>query len=534
MTIDNKQVDRMYKQKKFFYIMYDGQIDKQGNFKDNQYMRVFQAKQDYSKVIFFDNIDEAVKFVSSKSRYAINTYYNLSLTNAMGGTEIDLTTRSVIAFDFDKKDFEEDFSHKDLIDKFKKLGLWYHALVDSGNGYHAYMCIESTRDYDKMKKVTQSIGKRLGADVNAMKSTQVLRVPFSFNVKDESMHKQVNIINMFDRSTIKRYDINNLYTRFCCNVKDQKQQDTNNRVTNYTISNTNIPYCIEQTLLEGSSEGTRYEDLQRIVVTLRDRNKSLNEIKALCKEWASKSSYKDNVDYRAEHIYNNVTYIKMECKGCKHTKDCFNRVESDFNYTDEFDILTMSETQTSKLKASSRRGVRIMKSNDLLIYSILKNHTDGLYKDEIIKDMTYKKKCRFSKDTLTKALKSLEDNGFIESSGKPKFYQLVTTRDKVELTYNISFGATYEAVKGNISTDELRLYNYMRYIHHKQQRDNSNSLKGNLLQVNQVDLAKDLDVTQGRISQMIDKLLDELLLGIWYRQPSQNNGFDYNIYRLNY
>ena len=49
-----------------------------------------------------------------------------------------------------------------------------------------------------------------------------------------------------------------------------------------------------------------------------------------------------------------------------------------------------------------------------------------------------------------------------------------------------------------------------------------------------MDLANDLDVTQGRISQMIENLLDEKLLGIWYRQMSKNNGFDYNIYRLNY
>jgi len=38
----------------------------------------------------------------------------------------------------------------------------------------------------------------------------------------------------------------------------------------------------------------------------------------------------------------------------------------------------------------------------------------------------------------------------------------------------------------------------------------------------------------GRISVMINNLLEEKLLSIWYRQPSQNNRFDYYIYRLNY
>ena len=74
----------------------------------------------------------------------------------------------------------------------------------------------------------------------------------------------------------------------------------------------------------------------------------------------------------------------------------------------------------------------------------------------------------------------------------------------------------------------------MRYLHNKQQREDSKALKGNLFQFNQSDLAKDMGVTQGRISQMISNLLFEKIISVWYRQPSQNNGFDYYIYRLNY
>ena len=113
-------------------------------------------------------------------------------------------------------------------------------------------------------------------------------------------------------------------------------------------------------------------------------------------------------------------------------------------------------------------------------------------------------------------------------------YKLINTRNKVELTYNISFGATFECVKGNISTDELRLYNYMRYLQHKEQRENPKALKGNLFQMTQRDIAKDFGTTQGGISQMINNLLEEKLISIWYRQTSNNNGFDYYVYTLNY
>lgn len=74
----------------------------------------------------------------------------------------------------------------------------------------------------------------------------------------------------------------------------------------------------------------------------------------------------------------------------------------------------------------------------------------------------------------------------------------------------------------------------MRYLHNRGQRKNPKALKGNLFYLSQEDLAKELKCTQGRISQMINNLLEEKLLGIWYRQPSKNHGYDYYIYRLNY
>ena len=177
-----------------------------------------------------------------------------------------------------------------------------------------------------------------------------------------------------------------------------------------------------------------------------------------------------------------------------------------------------------------------MEANDLLVYGILKNHSSGLFRDEIIQDMTYRGECRLSHATLSKALNNLEKNEFVtvEVIDRKKFYKVRDIRTQAELTYNISFAATYEAVKGNISAEELRLYNYMRYLHNKRQREDSTALKGNLFQFRQVDLAEGLGVTQGRISQMIQNLLEEKLLSLWYRQTSINNNYDYYVYRLNY
>ena len=315
MEMTSQRINMMHKQKKFFRTIFDTEIGAGGNLKDNQYIRLFQAKEDYSKVQFFNNIDNLIDYISSNKRYGINTYFNIGLTNGEGGAEQDLMTRTVIAFDFDKKDLGQDFNHVDLINRFKAIGLWYHALVDSGNGYHAYICIEPTRDIDKVVEVTKAIGSKLGADLQAMKSTQILRVPYTFNVKDSTRQKQVNIINQYKLDSIKRYNINDLYNRFCINERD-KQQGTEGKISSHTINNTNIPVCIERILTEGSPDSSRYNDLGNIVVTLRDRGKTLAEVQAVAKEWAIKSQYNDNLEYRVEHLYNNKKYAELNCEEC--------------------------------------------------------------------------------------------------------------------------------------------------------------------------------------------------------------------------
>ena len=535
-------IENQFKIKKFLMTLYQEVITSGNNLKDNEYIRIYQNnktnevtlldfdKKDFSKVEFFNNIDDIVSYVTNKNSSFMNTYFTLSTTNGFGGTLSNLQNRYFIGFDFDKKDYNS-LTLADIVNKFNELKLYYHALVDSGNGYHAYICINKTNDHKLVEEVTKTIAQKLGADLNACKTTQILRVPLTYNIKDKK--KQVRIIKLYDKETIKRYDIDKLAKRFCRDVKNTT--DTNIK---YAL-NSNIKPCVAYVLEHGSKEGCNNYDLQRIVVDLRNKNKTLAQVKSICVEWNNKNekSWSDNeLNYQVEYMYNNLTYVKFDCTECDKKDSCNSVIETDFNYSENDKLIMVSETTMKSLKKANRKGAKTMEGNDLVIYSILKLHNKGLYRDELVKELTYKKKCRFSEPTITKALKNLTDNGFIEVEqvGKNKMYKLINTRNKVELTYNISFGATFECVKGNISTDELRLYNYMRYLQHKEQRENPKALKGNLFQMTQRDIAKDFGTTQGRISQMINNLLEEKLISIWYRQTSNNNGFDYYVYTLNY
>ena len=525
--MQDKTIRNMHKQKRFFKSIYDPLIGKGNNLEPGQHIRVFQVKDDYNTQAYFNNLDDLISYLNHPGNKHLNNYFTLATTDGQGGKTDNLVSRTVLGFDFDKKAEADGFNHIDVMNRFKAIGLYYHALVDSGNGYHAYIMINPTDNLEQVQATQKTLGEMLRADMDALKPTQLLRIPGTYNTK-QPQYKRVNVIHL--QEDIKRNGIEDLYNKYC----SIRTQNSGNKATSYTLQNTNIPPCIGDILRHGSKDGNRYKDLQKIVVTLRQRNKTLNEIMATVKEWAYKSDYNDRLEYLTQNIYDNLKHVKLECMSCQRYGEC-NGVQSEFEYPEEHAILTMTETRARTLKDNKRKGVKVMNGNALMIYGVLMSHKDGLYRDEIIREITYNGKPRLSDKTLTAALNSLEKNAFIScTSQRPKFYKVEPIRAKVEMTFNISYAATYEAIKGRISTEELRLYNYMRYLHNKQQREDNKVLQGNLFQINQVELAKELGITRGRVTQMINNLLNEKLLSIWHRQPSRNNGYPFNIYRLNY
>lgn len=530
-------LDKQYQLKKFLKLIYR-------DIEEGEHIRLYQnnthkGETGYQDINYFNDVDDVVSFVDNKHRY-LNTYFQLATTNGENGKADNLLYRYCLGFDFDKKDLGEDFNHKDVLNLFKSAKLHYHALIDTGNGYHVYVCINRTNDLDKVNEVQKALCEKLGADINAIKPTQLLRVPYTYNIKG-SKKKLVKIVYMEDRHDITPYDIDFLYAKNCNNSVENNSSDTNIK---WTINNTNIPKCIEAILLNGSIEGNREADLQKIVVSLRQRNKSLSEIQHICKEWADKSNFNDNLAYRVDWIYNNLSYVSMNCKDCQYRNDCYNMVVSDFKFDDDYDIFILENKLNKQLKNSNRKGAKTMNGNELLIVNVLKNNIDGLYKSEIVRKITYKKKCRLSNKTLIETLTSLEDKGIISvikanrKLGVESFYTINPIRAKEEEKVMVSYLATSMCICRLITPTELQLYHYMRYLHNKEQQENPKALKGNLFQINQKDLAKafygnDKSDSQSNISKMINNLLECHILDIWERNPSKNNGFEYYIYKLN-
>lgn len=505
-------IDKQYEIKKFFKAIYED-IDF-----TKEKLRVFESNKDntYQKVSFFNDIDDIVTFATNKYRKFNNTYFTLSSVdiNAENGQAENLVNRYCLAFDFDKKDYEKGFNHKQIIEKFKDLGLWYHCIVDSGNGYHVYMMINSTNELDKVNEVQNALGKLLKADLNATKTTQILRIPYTFNAKDKL--KEVKIISMFNRNTIKRYDINKLYKRFC----QSDFRDNNNSVV---ISlNGSYPQCVQKALSEGSKVGNRNNDLFNIVIALKLRGNNISQIKHTIGEWNKLNEEGlNNLDKEVERIYNN--YNGYVCNSCNvEVKDnCKTYTISNFDLESYGQpILDIQSKVGRQCRKSKRKGVVTMGGNELFIYNVLVNNKSfsDLNIDMIIERITDRKtkKCALSKPTILKALKGLEEKEYITITkgnarkGIKDIYSINEKKITPENSFKMSYFINILVVKGHITTNELRIYTHMRYLHLEDVK--LNKTKGNIFVRSRYELAKSLEMDENNVSKAINNLYENMVL----------------------
>lgn len=397
--------------------------------------------------------------------------------------------------------------------------------------------INKTNNLKMVDEVQKALVKKLGADDRADLKTQILRIPFTFNVKGDKA-KEVKLVHLesYDSDKFKAYDIEFLHQKNCINNREIK---LGNKQTTYTLKGMNLPKCIEIALKEGSKPHQKNDDLVNIVVALRLRNKPLSEIKEVVKEWDIKSNYNDNTMYRVEYIYNNQSGYDFKCEGCEHFNKCKSTIISDFEFFEGEELLLIPHKHTKDLKYKKRKGAKMMKANDLFIYSVLLNNKGKeLTKDDITYLITDKttEKVAMSSETLRKTLVSLIDNGYIEvikgvkRLGIADKYKVNEVRCGIDKELKISYFCTLAVIWGKMTIDEYRLYTHMRYKHHLEQLEGK--AKGNIYRINQIELAEDLGLTQQRISDMINGLLKSGVLDIWEVKKNEK-GMEYYTYRLN-
>ena len=527
--IKKQKKDKTDKQiliKKFFKTIYR-------DIEEEEYIRVFQNNKDgtYSKVTYFNNIDDLVNLSSNKYNYLNNTYFELSTTDGQGGADEHLKYRFCLAFDFDKKDLGSEFNHKDIINKFKELKIYCHCIVDSANGYHAYIMINKTNNLKMVDEVQKALAVKLNADLNAIKKTQILRIPFTFNVKGDKP-KEVKLVHLepYDSDKFKAYDIEFLYQKNC-NNRTEKEDNKN---INYTLKGDKLPICIENMLRNGSLDSEKNKDLQSIVVALRIKGYSISEIQNIIKEWDIKSNYKDNTSYRVEYIFKNMKHFICNKNSIHCNKEkCKNIFKDEVITTDTENLIMLEEVilnnikaKKTKIKVNGKLKERFkLMGKHLLILGIIKDSDNCINRVNL--DSTLKGS--MSKPTVSNVIKDLEEEGYItiikgnKRKKESDIYKLNEFKKNELKDIWVSFAVMRDVINNVISESDLRVYITLRRI----QRE-----KGKGYAVSQSTLAEELGVTQSRISQSINNLIKADWIAFNGLIHTENSLYPTNLYRI--
>lgn len=396
----------------YYKLLFPSQLE------NNEFIRIVAFKsnsstkeQSLTKQFYVQTFQEFEKIVINY-RYNWNLFVTSSTTrgNVSGSTEY-MWHRKVLFFDFDKKDFPQFTEFKDFAMHFKINipDLFFHAAIDSGNGYHFYCAIENSDDVERISEINKKLITIVGADERAGSVTQLMRIPTSFNLKNSEEKLVKVIVNTFGTDKYKPYTLAKLDTIIGRITKNQEFDSVKSSLhKNEYQGNEKQFYCVQKMINEGAEKGDRNFCLGRIINYCKISGYSQSKAKQLALNWNAlcrppKLDKEVTEDFER---YWNTNYKLLGCniesktlaKFCDKTK-CIN-----INHFNE---------NTSKISISNRiltnQHLRKFTGNHFILLTVLNQFKEPISRNKIRSNLRSKddgKMC-FCDRTLDKILQDL-------------------------------------------------------------------------------------------------------------------------------
>ncbi len=189
--MEEKLKKKMAALKSFYEMLFPYDLE------EGEYVRILIMKGGIPDDRYVKSFDEFCRNVNENASFDI--FVNLSTVmrqpdGKLDGTSECMYKRHVLFVDFDLKDYPETKNVEYFAKRIKsEIPVFLHMEVDSGHGFHFYICIKPT-DNQLAVEVNKQIAKIVGSDENAVKSTQLARVPTTINNKNQKERKYVKII----------------------------------------------------------------------------------------------------------------------------------------------------------------------------------------------------------------------------------------------------------------------------------------------------------------------------------------------------
>lgn len=543
-------------------------------------------------------------------RESYNLTFNIATLKkgSENSTEQDLAYKYCMVFDFDVdkddrfKPIIEDMKSKGVDDKTinKKIlgellklvkGKGIDYIISSGHGYHMYKLINKTDKIKETTNINKIFGKILGSDDKACLTTQIMRCPYSYNMKDKNNYRKVNVViepkKNFTRRDIEYYIIDKDETKDEYDRYDEMVSEITEIEVSQDYIDSRKYICLEEQLKNGTPVGNRHFTLIDLVFKFKEEGYTLNEIKDFIEDWAYKSGNFEIKDGEVEKLYNEWRFDKPKyqpCLGCSNYPNCKinkNPKRKKRVFNKPFNIPKTETNENVFIEQETlREGIDLdMEGLEFLILSVMlsdkKDKEDreinglvlanqicephkeegiyGMYRKEINKALTPVDKDEpFKGDNAIRgALENLVNRGFIKKKNINKklklgdFYYLTPKATTNKSTLEISYFAVLRCIEKKIQPIDLKLYYLMRHIQHKRMTEEKETLKfrGCYLQITLEDLAKEFYKVdnyvnyKSNINNMVKRLEKGGYLRIFQKKKEKKSKDTYskdyyNVYQL--
>lgn len=507
-----------------------------------------ENRKEYSFQRFVKNYDEFQKMVETY-RHKFNVYVRAATVKEnKSGTKENLNRRKVLFLDFDKKDNPNLKTIQDVTASIKNKmpKLFNHCIVDSGNGFHIYIAICSDRATTKIADVNKELARILGADMKACLSTQIMRVPTTYNLKNGEKKLVTVIHNTFGTSKYKQYKLPEIISQIEFYKRNEVIDDNTPSKPTVAYENVSYNFCTMKMLNEGVEKTERNFALGRIVnyLKIKGYTKLVTMEKVLawnmtCRPPKNVKEVKDDF----ERYWEKSDDYKL--LGCKLSNESDQKILN--KYCDKFLCKSTFQKKTSEYLIDDRevnlgnlflsnKYIRQLSGNCYLILTILHLFPNGLTLEELKKELTSKndlekgkiKPC-ITKNTLKKVLDVLVfQYKFVEFKNnsirkkdvlrkKCNFYRLKIKRNYQGYT-RFYYSATILLIHKKITQT-----NYLVYLCLVRNLQSGQKISEDMI-------SHDLKMNKGNVSKNIKALHDARIFKI--EQRINEKGLYYNHYTL--
>lgn len=504
--------------------------------------------KDVSFQKFVKNYDEFEDYVK-KYRHRFNIYVRAATVKEnKNGKRENLNRRRVLFLDFDKKDNPDLKTIEDVTARIKTRmpKLFNHCIVDSGNGFHVYIAICSERATSKVADVNKELARILGADMKACLSTQIVRVPTSYNLKNGDKKLVTMINNTYGTAMYKQYKLNEILSQIGFYKRNECIDENTPSKPTLVYDSVSYSYCTLKMLNEGVDKTERNFALGRIVNYLKLKGYTESATQKRILEWnltcrPPKNEKEVKLDF--ENYWAKSNEYKL--LGCKLSNEVDQKILD--KYCDQYLCKSTYEKKSSDILIDSRevefgnlflndKYLKDLNGYCYLILTILHLFPNGLTLDELKKELTAKnylkkeqiKPC-MSVNTLRKVLKILifnckfveyKENGLRKQGFMKKrcdFYRL-----KVRINYKgytrFYYSASILLINNLITQTDYLVY--LCLVRNLQSGQN----------ISEDTISDNLGMHKGNVSRNIKSLHDSGILKI--EQRMNEKGLYYNHYTL--